>query len=250
MNNKNEILMGLDISTTCIGVCILENDGSEYGKVLELTHVSPKIPKNIKGIEALFLKKNIFKNEFLSKWKDFGISKVVIESPLLSSNNVNTVATLLQFNGMVSECVYDVLHVVPDYISSFDARTYAFPELHAVRKFNKKNEVLDEKTIIGNIKKNHAVLFGSYVFDCAKKEIIWNKISEIFPDINWLYDKKNQLKKENFDASDALTALIGFMNKTKFGNLKIKTELISNENNKIQYNMIYWDKMVKKEIIL
>ena len=39
---------------------------------------------------------------------------------------------------MISECVYDVLHVVPDYISSFDARTYAFPELHAVRKFNKK----------------------------------------------------------------------------------------------------------------
>ena len=65
-----KIVMGLDISTTCIGVCILEDDGSEYGKVLELTHISPKVPRKIKGIKSLFLKKQIFKDEFLTKWKN------------------------------------------------------------------------------------------------------------------------------------------------------------------------------------
>ena len=29
--HKPNLVMGLDISTTCIGVCVLEDDGSEYG---------------------------------------------------------------------------------------------------------------------------------------------------------------------------------------------------------------------------
>jgi hypothetical protein len=62
---------------------------------------------------------------------------VVIEEPLLQSNNVNTVATLLRFNGMISKSVFDTLGVVPDFISSYDARKYSFPELMSVRKFKK-----------------------------------------------------------------------------------------------------------------
>ena len=242
--------MGLDISTTCIGVCILEDDGSEYGKVLELTHVSPKIPRKIKGIESLFLKKQIFKNEFLKKWEKFGINKVIIESPLLSSNNINTVATLLQFNGMISDCVYEVLNIVPEYITSYDARKYAFPDTMSIRKYNKNNEIYDKKKILNSIKNNNVVLFGSYMFDCSKKEIIWNKISEIFKDIEWLYDKNNQLKKENFDASDALTASIGFLHKKKYGELEIKTSLIEENENKIKYSISYWNKNHIKEINL
>jgi hypothetical protein len=48
----------------------------------------------------------------------FNITTVVIEEPLLQSNNVNTVATLLRFNGMISKSVFDTLGVVPDFISS------------------------------------------------------------------------------------------------------------------------------------
>jgi hypothetical protein len=44
------------------------------------------------------------------------ITTVVIEEPLLQSNNVNTVATLLRFNGMISKSVFDTLGVVPDFI--------------------------------------------------------------------------------------------------------------------------------------
>lgn len=250
MDNKNEIYMGLDISTSCIGVCILENDGSEYGKVLELTHVSPKIPKKIKGVEALFVKKQVFKNEFLTKWKNFGISKVIIESPLLSSNNINTVAMLLQFNGMISDCIYETLNLIPEYITSYDARKYAFPEFVSIRKYNKDNEIYTKEKMINSITNNNPVLFGSYMFDCAKKEIIWNKISEIFPDINWLYDRDNQLKKENFDASDALTASIGFLHKQKYGELEFKTNLIDDSDKKITYSLSFWNKNYVKEINL
>ena len=68
--NGNRIYLGLDVSTVTIGVCILVDDGSKYGKIAELTHVNPKISKKIKGIEALFLKKKLFE-DFLLKYKDY-----------------------------------------------------------------------------------------------------------------------------------------------------------------------------------
>ena len=244
------IIMGLDISTTCIGVCILENDGSEYGKVLELTHVSPKVPRKIKGIEALFLKKQIFKDEFLTKWQKFGIDKVIIESPLLSSNNTNTVAVLLQFNGMISDCIYEMLGIVPDYITSYDARKYAFPNLSTIRKFNRDGEPYENKKILSNIKKSKVVLFGDFPIEVEKKTIVWENVSKIFPHIQWLYDKNNELKKENFDASDSLVCILGQMNKEKLGELNFKIKNVVFKDKLIEYDLLYWDKIEKRNTYL
>ena len=47
MINGNKVIMGLDVSTKCIGVTLLLDDGSDYGKIIELTHVNPKIPSKI-----------------------------------------------------------------------------------------------------------------------------------------------------------------------------------------------------------
>ena len=138
--NGNKIALGLDVSTTTIGICLLLEDDSDYGKIIELTHIAPKVSSKIKGIEQLFLKKKIFE-EFIKKYKNFNIDTVVIEEPLLRSNNANTVSTLLRFNGMISECVYNTWGIVPEYISSYDARKYAFPELMTVRKYG-KNAIL------------------------------------------------------------------------------------------------------------
>ena len=55
------VILGLDVSTACIGTCIVKDDGiSEYPEIIELTHKSPKVSQKIKGIEALFLRNNIF----------------------------------------------------------------------------------------------------------------------------------------------------------------------------------------------
>ena len=48
--------------------------------------------------------------------------------------------------------------------------------------------------------------------------IIWNYISEKFPEIQWVYDKKGELSKENFDASDSLICVMGYVNKNKYQN--------------------------------
>ena len=134
----HRVVLGLDVSTTCIGASIVIDDGTSKPEIIKITHISPKISKNIKGIEALCIKKQIFENEFLVKLKDFGITDVVIEEPLLSGTNTLVVSTLLRFNGMISESVYRVLGVVPCFISSYDSRMFSFPELCSLRKYNKK----------------------------------------------------------------------------------------------------------------
>jgi len=154
-------------------------------------------------MEELFKKANIFEEEFLNKYADVGITRVIIEEPLLRSNNVNTVATLLRFNGMVSRSVYSVLGLVPDYISSYDSRAFAYPELMQIRTKNKKGEPYKE----AELKRKKPVLFGGYAWDVDKKMVAWEKVADLEPQITWLYTNKGTLKKENFDMTDAYTCV-------------------------------------------
>ena len=246
MRDNHKILLGLDISTKCIGICLLEDDGSEYGKIIELTHINPKVSSKVKGMEQLFVKSNIFA-EFLMKYKDFGIDDVVIEEPLLRANNVNSVSTLLRFNGMISECVYNMLGVVPKYISSYDAREYSFPELMSVRKYGKDEKQYMYSKIKNEIEGCKLVLFGGYPWTIDKKIVIQGKVSEMFPDIEWLYDTNGELKQENFDACDAYVAVYGYLNKLRKGNLKFTSKILGERNDgkgniEIVYEICYWDK--------
>lgn len=238
--------LGLDVSTTTIGVCLLEIDGSKEGKILELTHINPKTPKKMNDNEKLFVKKRIF-NEFIQKYKDMDIKGVVIEEPLMRANNVNTVSVLLRFNGMISDCIYDELGIVPEYISSYDARKYSFPELMAIRKYGKDEMQYPYTKIIKEIKDARFVLFGSYPWAIDKKSVMQERVSELFPSIEWLYDKKGELKKENFDANDAYIALFGWLNRKRNGELTFQTNIVGESNNgkgviEVVYDVKYWDK--------
>lgn len=217
MSKNPEFLLALDVSTSTIGIALFENQGDK-GKLCLLSHVSPKVkPQPDSKTEELFRKVEIFEKEFLLatnpqlgiKLKELGITRVVIEEPLFQSNNIYTVATLIRFNGMISKSIYDTLGVVPEFISSYDARKYAFPELMAVRRFKKDGTALDPKVIA----KGKPVLFGAHDFDVDKKYVLWEKVSELEPLITWYYDKNNKLKKETFDTTDAYVAGRGYMNK-------------------------------------
>lgn len=184
-------VLGLDVSTRTIGVALFDIQSRE---LLELTHVSPTPkPKEDNKIKELLLKGEIFRTKLL-QYKDMGITKVIIEEPLLNSNNVYTVQTLLRFNTLVTKEIYDVLGIVPDFISTYNSRKFAFPELV------KEND------------KGKFVLFGGLPKDIDKKQIIWELVSKKEPQIMWLYTKNNTLKKENFDQTDAYCCVLGHMN--------------------------------------
>ena len=183
-------VLGLDISTKTIGWALFDEDSQ---KLLELTHFSPVIkPKPEEKIEELLLKVDAFE-EKLEGYKDLGITKVVIEEPLLNSNNIWTVGTLLRYNSMISRSIYQILGIVPSYISTYNSRKFAWPDLVAENNKGRK------------------VLFGGMPKTIDKKEVIWKKVSEAEPQITWLYTRNNTLKKECFDQSDAYTCVLGYM---------------------------------------
>ena len=259
-----KIILGLDISTKCIGVSCCYVDEDNKVTPIIVTHMRPKIPTKINGIEALFLKCNLFmealenllvsNNLYNKETKKTLITNIVIEEPLLSSNNEYTVGTLLRYNGMVALEVYKLTGLIPEFISSYDARKYGVPSLMAVRKFKKNGESYPENKIKKAINDNELVLFGAYPFDCAKKFILWNYISEKYPEINWVYDKKNELKDENFDASDSLICVMGYVNKCKYGETNPEVVCVDNvvDGNMVTYNYTYrfCDQVFTKSIIV
>ncbi len=187
-------VLGLDVSTKVIGFALFELTTS---KLLEITHISPKIkPLPEDKIEELINKADIFK-KFLENYRNIGITRVIIEEPLLNSNNIYTVGTLIRFNSMILKICYDIIGVVPTFISTYNARKYAFPNLMA------PNE------------KGRNVLFGSYPKDVDKKKVIWEHVNLVCPEAEWIYDKNGKLKNENFDMSDAVATVIGFINMIK-----------------------------------
>lgn len=213
MSKKESFVLGLDVSTKTIGVSLYKDNG-DNGELILLTHITPKLkPLPESQTQRLLEKCNAFEEQFLNKYAELEINKVIIEEPLLRSNNVNTVGMLLRFNGMISRSVYKILGVIPDFISSFDARAYGFPELMAIRTNNKRGERYSEKEIQKKIDGDKKTLFGAYPWDVDKKTVIWEKVSDLYPQISWQYNRNKSLSKENFDMTDSVTCVLGFMNK-------------------------------------
>jgi len=189
LKNSPKVL-GLDISTSTIGWALFD---VKTGELLELTHVSPKTKvKRENKIHELLDKAETFQTK-LNEYKNLGITKIIIEEPLLNSNNIYTVGTLLRFNSFITKLIYDTLGIVPDYITTYNSRKSAFPEL--VKENDKKK----------------FVLFGGLPKDIDKKHIIWELVAKREPQITWQYTKNNTLKKEVYDMSDAYCCVLGYM---------------------------------------
>jgi hypothetical protein len=187
---NNPKVLGLDVSTKTIGWALFDMRTQE---LLELTHISPRPKmKTENKIEELLSKAEVFKSK-LDEYKNLGITKVVIEEPLLNSNNIYTVQTLLRYNSFVTKNIYDVLGIVPEFISTYNSRKYAFPQLLQVND------------------KGKMVLFGGMPKDADKKQVIWDLVAKREPQITWQYTKNNTLKKENFDMTDSYACVLGFM---------------------------------------
>jgi hypothetical protein len=115
----------------------------------------------------------------------------------LNSNNIYTVGTLIRYNTMILKSCYDILNIVPTFISTYNARKYAFPSL------------------IGKNEKGKSVLFGGLPKNIDKKHLVWENVNSVCPEVKWIYNKTGELKKENYDMSDAATAVIGYVNMQK-----------------------------------
>jgi hypothetical protein len=177
--------LGLDISTSCVGICLM----TEGMRLVKLNAVTPKVLTKIEDKDIiLYEKKRSIEQWIEDNLSDYKITHVFIEAPLQRSNNQNTVITLTKFNTLISNMVYEKGYNI-QHITEHVARATFLPEY------------LVEKTEKG-IKKQ--VL--SYPINRDKKELVWEKVDRLIKDSAsgfWIYDKKNKLKVESFDMSDA-----------------------------------------------
>lgn len=161
------MILSLDISTSCIGYSLFD----ENGKLIELNCI--KFGDKI----TIFEKLEEFKKatEYLKK---FPITFIAIEEPLKKFmgkfSSATTIALLNFFNGMISSYLFLEFGMEPIYFNVNNARKLAFPNLKVEREGN------------------------------SMKHEIWNKVMTLEPLINWRYGPRSRkLLDENYDMADA-----------------------------------------------
>lgn len=111
------MILGLDISTSVIGWCYLNEDGTYH----DIGHI--QFPKDI----SLYEKLTIFA-DFL-KSKPGKITKIVIEEPLkMFKNNASMaqiISLLQRFNGMCCAIIHNQWNIEPELINPSSARKRA-----------------------------------------------------------------------------------------------------------------------------
>jgi len=162
------MILALDVSTSVIGICLLDPTSGERLKSLEFL--------NLKREKNLFAKALDFKDH-ISKYKNLGVTEIAIEEPLVmykpGASRAQILSKLSMFNGMIAVICFMVFGVEPVYYNVNHARKLAFPDL----KFQKGED---------------------------RKMTVWAQVAEAFPGVEWLYGPRSgKLVKTNFDMADA-----------------------------------------------
>ena len=163
------MLLALDISTSCIGYAVFNENGS----LIELDYVK----FNSKTSPSYFQRIEVMKKK-MSHLLSFEITEIAIEEPLKKFkgkySSADTIAKLNFFNGMVSVTLATHFKLEPAYYNVNNARKTALPDL--------------------KIKKGGA----------SSKHQVWEKVVDLEPQINWKYGvRSRKLVEENYDMCDA-----------------------------------------------
>lgn len=207
MSNKL-CYIGFDISTSNIGLSVF----NEKGELVELKHLSLDVDKDVKPEFRYIFKSDIFK-KYLLDYKthlyeelDYKVEKIFIEEPLERSINLNTTVMLAKFNGICSYILYEVFEIIPEHISVYESRKLFFPE------YIKYNKVKDKKTKQIVIKETLSLPKTKDV-----KDLILDKVSELYPQIEWIYTEKGKnagkIHKKSYDMSDSVVVTHSMLRK-------------------------------------
>jgi hypothetical protein len=179
------IYIGFDISTSRIGLSIFDQ---EYN-LTEIKCIELLVDNDVLLEHKLLAKANIFR-EYLQKYKENNILKVIIEDPLKGSNNQFTANMLMRFNGMCSYILSQEFNILPEFLTVHEWRSNVCPEF--IKTDNKGKKTL------------------SFPKDEDKKIYILQKISTLYPTIVWDKKKNGKHKDGNFDMADATGLVLGY----------------------------------------
>lgn len=175
MSNKIPVILGLDISTTCTAVCVLNADTKEHVKTYHASMINDKkFPDFWSKVKHM---KTLFDSEHDPNWEvqAVGVEEIAKRfTPGFSS--ANTIITLAKFNSILSYFLLEKYGITPQNINVRSARKQLGITIDKTSKIDKKQQVLEQ--IVGR-----------------------------FPDLPWIYKMykgKMKLVKYNQDRCDAL----------------------------------------------
>ncbi len=130
-------VLGLDISTSCTGVCLLAEDCSDV--ILQ--------PVVLSNIQDTFCKARAVREEMLRIRDQHNVSKIFIEENLQSFrrglSSAQTINTLARFNGIVSYIVEETFEVSPTFLNATKARSSLSIPVDRKREESVKSQVFD-----------------------------------------------------------------------------------------------------------
>lgn len=139
------LILGLDVSTSCVGVCVVDADKEPDTKgdnVVFMTHI------DFKGCETLWDKADVVGDSFAKLPSNLTFLQAVktqsytmdvcVEEPLMGfrtgMSSAATITTLMKFNGIVSYLARKVFQTDPIYISAAHARKECGVKVQRVSK--------------------------------------------------------------------------------------------------------------------
>jgi Holliday junction resolvasome RuvABC endonuclease subunit len=113
------MILGMDISTSITGYCILDADA-------EIIRADAWDTRNKNKFENVFKKASLIQEGLCSIKAQYPIEKIFIEKPFMffgsGGSSAKTMATLQRFNGIISWLCYDIFDKTPQYFTAQQAR--------------------------------------------------------------------------------------------------------------------------------
>jgi Holliday junction resolvasome RuvABC endonuclease subunit len=141
---KQPMILGLDVSSSKIGIAILDFDKKIVST--DLIKFKPETPLEERA--------KLFENKLVKLQKFYNIEEVFVEEPFIAfgggKTTAHTMAKLQRFNGMCCYSIYNVFESVPNMVNVRAARTKLGIK---IPKGTKQNET--KKVIVEFIENNH-----------------------------------------------------------------------------------------------
>jgi len=152
------IILGLDVSTSIVGVCVVDSDVTPDDKG---SHILVLDRIEFKGCKTLWDKADeVSRRLTIFKINRQQIDRVVLEEPLMGfrtgMSSAQTITTLMRFNGIVSFIARNAFDCDPEYIGSGHARKLCGIKL--------------QKTAVGGPQKEQVF---AYMVTHDLKHIVW-----------------------------------------------------------------------------
>ena len=131
------MILGLDISTSAIGLCIVSTTGNVT--LLDFLDLSKE--------KSLFKKAEKFKTKLKKINKEYSITDVAIEENLQAFrpglSSAKTIVTLARFNGVCTYIASEIFGINPEFLNVNAARKLVGVKVNRKSDKNTKEQILD-----------------------------------------------------------------------------------------------------------